>query len=271
MIQATQADLDFLINRIHHANCFDLLALIPDASVDMALLDLPYNSLKHLSWEHQFNLSRMWVEVKRVLKPECVAVCTASQPFTSILTVSNLKWFRHEWVWRKSQGTGYLNANRQPMKNHESVIVFSKSSHKYYPQMSEGEAYSATSGAVGGFVQDKSVGGYLTINEGLRYPLTVIDFTSARDTIHPTQKPVALFEYLIKTYTQENEIVLDFVSGSGTTAIAARKCNRQFICGDITLEYVEASRKRLQDTDPYQSTELSNGQKQLSLFEGIAS
>jgi len=152
------------------------------------------------------------------------------------------------------------------MKNHESIIVFSDGSHKYYPQMREDASYRATRGAVGGFVRDKSVGGYLTINEGLRYPLTVIDFTSANNTVHPTQKPVALFEYLIKTYTQEHEVVLDFVSGSGTTAIAARKTNRQFICGDFTLEYVEASRKRLQDSDPYQDTVLANGQKQLSLF-----
>jgi site-specific DNA-methyltransferase (adenine-specific) len=267
----THKDIEPLLNQVHHADAFDLLARIPDKSVDMVLADLPYNSLKHIEWENAFDLPRMWSHIKRILKPQCVAVFTASQPFTSLLTTSNLSWFRHEWIWRKSLGTGYLNANRQPMKNHEVVLVFAEGSHKYYPQMREGEPYAHTSGSVGGFVKDKSVGGYSTINEGLRYPLTVIDFASASNTVHPTQKPVALFEYLIKTYTKENEIVLDMVSGSGTTAIAARKCNRQFICGDFTLEYVEASRKRLQETDPYQDTELSNGQKQLSLFADMPS
>ena len=130
------------------------------------------------------------------------------------------------------------------MKNHESVIVFAEGEHGYMPQMRKGAAYRATSGAVGGFVRDKTVGGFVTVNLGDRYPLSVIDFTGETG-LHPTQKPVALFRYLIRTYTRPGDLVVDPCVGSGTTAIAAREESRRYICGDSSLEYVEVARKRL--------------------------
>lgn len=190
----------------------------------------------------------MWAAFKRIIKPRGAIVLTASQPFTSALVMSNPKWFRCEWIWRKPQGTGYLNANRQPMKNHENILVFAKGEHNYHPEKLKGEPYRATRGAVGGFVRDKTVGGYLTVSNGERFPLSVLDYAS-NTGFHPTQKPVALFRYLIRTYTRAGELVFDPVVGSGTTALAARAEERRFIVGDSSAEYVEIARQRL--AQPY--------------------
>ncbi len=230
-------------NRVHCAEFSDLCALMPDASADMILCDLPYGTTA-CAWDSVIAFETVWAAFKRIIKPRGAIVLTASQPFTSALVMSNPAWFRCEWIWRKSQGTGYLNANRQPMKNHESVIVFAEGAHNYYPQMRDGEPYRATSGAVGGFVRDKTVGGYVTINDGERFPLSVQDFNSDTGQ-HPTQKPVALFEYLIRTYTQSGELVFDPTCGSGTTAVAARLAGREFIVGDRDAHYCEIARQRV--------------------------
>lgn len=258
---------DSLLNQVHCIDCLELLGRLEDKSIDMILTDFPYNTLKHLSWDKQaIDLQTWWIEARRVIKKECVIISTASQPFTSILTVSNLKWFRCEWIWEKDAGTGYLNANRQPLKNHESVLVFAKGKHRYYPQLEQGEAYRATSGAVGGFVRDKTVGGYETKNEGSRYPKSVLRFKS-ENGLHETQKPTALFEYFLKSYSCENDTVLDCFSGSGTTAIACLNLGRSFICGDSSQEYVELSRERIARHNPAEDTPLKNGGKQLSLLK----
>lgn len=246
-------------------DALDLLKTLPDKSIDAIITDMPYGTTA-CSWDTQVDLPSWWVLVKRVLKSRGVFVTTASQPFTSKLVMSNPAWFRVEWIVSKEQGTGYLNANRQPMKNHENIIVFAEGSHNYFPIMRAGIPYGATSGAVGDFVRDKTVGGYLTISDGSRYPLSVLHYSFPDNPMHPTQKPVALYEYLIQTYTRPGELVLDPFAGSGTTAIAARKTGRHFLCGDSSVEYVEMALKRLADTDPYQDTQLSNGMKQRSLF-----
>lgn len=243
----TPIHIDELVNKVHCMDALELMRLLPDGSVDAIITDLPYGTTA-CSWDEIIPFEPMWAGVKRILKPRGVFVTTASQPFTSKLVMSNLKWFRCEWIARKPAGTGYLNANRQPMKNHENVIVFAQGQHSYYPQMRYGAPYRATNGAVGGFVHDKTVGGYLTVNNGERYPLSVADFTW-ESALHPTQKPVALYEYLIRTYTQPCELVLDFCCGSGTTAVAARNLNRKFIAGDMMQEYVGIARKRL--AEPY--------------------
>ena len=235
------------VNSVQQVDALDLLRGLPAGSVDAIITDLPYGTTA-CSWDQIIPFEPMWAGVKRVLKPRGVFVTTASQPFTSKLVMSNPKWFRCEWIWRKPAGTGYLNANRQPMKNHESVIVFAKGEHYYNPQKQKGIPYRATSGAVGGFVGDKTVGGYLTVSDGDRFPLSVISFDT--DTgYHPTQKPVALYEYLIRTYTQPNDLVVDFCCGSGTTAVAAQQESRRFIAGDQSAEYVAIARKRL--AQPY--------------------
>ena len=230
-------------NTIHHLDLITLCNALPSQSVDLILCDLPYG-ITACAWDSVIPFVPMWTEFKRVIKPRGAIVLTASQPFTSALVMSNPKWFRYEWTWHKTQGTGYLNANRQPMKNHENTLIFSKESPCYNPQMRTGKPYSSTNGDVGGYVRDKTVGGYVTVNDGDRFPLSVLSFNSETG-LHPTQKPVALFEYLIRTYTQPGELVFDPCVGSGTTAIAARQTGRRFICGDSSREYVEVARKRL--------------------------
>lgn len=230
------------LDRIHHIDALSLMWAQAAGSVDAIITDLPYGTTA-CSWDTIIPFDALWAAVRHCLKPRGVFVTTASQPFTSALVMSNPKWFRCEWIARKPQGTGYLNANRQPMKNHENVLVFADGAHTYNPQKRIAKPYSATSGAVGGFVRDKSVGGYLTLNDGWRFPLTVIDLDWERG-LHPTQKPVALYEYLIRTYTQPGELVLDPCCGSGTTAIAARNTGRHWICGDTSAEYVEIARGR---------------------------
>src|SRR5688572_1390419 len=134
------------VDRIYHTDLLALCAAMPDQSVDMILCDLPYGTTA-CAWDTVIPFDPMWAGFKRIIKPRGAIVLTASQPFTSALVMSNIRWFRCEWIWRKSQGTGYLNANRQPMKNHESAIVFAAGAHNYYPQMRKGAAYRATRGA----------------------------------------------------------------------------------------------------------------------------
>jgi site-specific DNA-methyltransferase (adenine-specific) len=178
-----------ILDVIHHTDLLTLCAALPDQSIDCILSDLPYGTTA-CHWDSIIPLEPMWEQFKRVIKPRGAIVLTASQPFTSKLVMSNPGMFRCEWIWEKSQGTGYLNANRQPMKNHEACLIFAFGAHDYYPQMRIGQPYRATRGAVGGFVRDKTVGGYLTINDGDRYPLSVVKFDSETG-LHPTQKPVA--------------------------------------------------------------------------------
>lgn len=235
--------LEEWLNTIQHTDLLTLCGALPSQSIDMILCDLPYGTTA-CAWDSIIPLEPMWEQFKRVIKPRGAIVLTASQPFTSKLVMSNPEMFRCEWIWEKPKGSGYLNANRLPLKAHEACLVFAFGLHDYYPQMKSGKPYRATRGAAGGYVQDKTVAGYLTVNNGDRYPTTVIDF-DIETGLHPTQKPVALFEYLIRTYTQAGELILDPCIGSGTTAIAARQTGRQFIGGDLTLEYVEIARKRL--------------------------
>ena len=273
-------DIEPLLNTINHCDCFELLARLPDKSVDMILADLPYG-VTQAFYDTVIPLVPMWKELHRIIRPKGAIVLTASQPFSSMLVHSNVNNFCYEWIWNKRRKTNFLNAKKMPLTSHEVILIFADKLPNYYPQMIEGNWHKSGQSHDRGTI----LYGSFNVNFYLRdsyYPDTILEvphdpelsvtYTHKpnKQKTHPNQKPVKLFEYLIKTYTRENEIVLDFVSGSGTTAIAARKCNRQFICGDFTLEYVLASRKRLQDTDPYRATELSNGQKQLSLFEETA-
>jgi site-specific DNA-methyltransferase (adenine-specific) len=231
------------LDRIYHCDLFTLCDAIPPQSVDMILCDLPYGTTA-CAWDEVIPFPPMWARFKRVIKPRGAIVLTASQPFTSALVMSNPKWFRYEWVWLKSNGGGFLNANRQPLKRHENVLVFYDGLGQYEPQMVKGEPYRCRSAAAGETTQDQTVAGWVTINDGKRYPTSVLDYDN--DTgLHPTQKPVALFEYLIRTYTQPGDLVLDPTAGSGTTALAARNTQRRFICGDTSAEYVEVARNRL--------------------------
>jgi site-specific DNA-methyltransferase (adenine-specific) len=230
---------------LHCGDALEWLPTLASQSIEAICTDLPYGQTS-CAWDTVIPFAPMWEQVRRVLKPRGVFVTTASQPFTSTLVMSNLEWFRCEWIARKPQGTGYLNANRQPMKNHESIVVFAAGQHTYNPQMSNGKAYRATRGAVGGFVRDKTVGGYMTVNDGMRYPLTVIDATWEMG-LHPTQKPVALYAYLIRTYTNAGDTVLDFCMGSGTTGVAAIQEGRRFQGCELDEGYFKIAQRRIAD------------------------
>lgn len=226
-----------LINRVHHVDLFTLCDWIAEAGiqVDMILADLPYGTTA-CAWDTVIPFEPMWVRFKRIIKPRGAIVLTASQPFTSALVMSNPGMFRYEWVWNRSIVSGFLDANRKPLKIHESVLVFCDVAAPYYPQMGKGKSYSQTRELVPASVYGKHTKPP-TINEGWRYPTSILNIPMTQTRDHPTQKPVALFRYLIRTYTRPGDIVVDPVCGSGTTAIAAREEQRRFIVGDSAWQY----------------------------------
>jgi site-specific DNA-methyltransferase (adenine-specific) len=215
----------------------------------MVLADPPYGTTA-CKWDTVIDLEGMWAQLKRITKPNGAIVMTASQPFTSALVMSNPKMFKYDWIWRKPKGTGHLNAKRMPMRDKEDVIVFCSGKPAYNPQFSEGLAYKEKSGWKGtkgyeGYGVDKRQG---EDNPGRRYPKQVIEFgVVERGTVHPTQKPVALMEYLIRTYTNEGETVLDFAMGSGSTGVAAVNTNRNFIGIELDPDYFAIAEQRIQE------------------------
>lgn len=231
--------------RVYHTDLFTLCDAMPSASVDMVLMDLPYGTTA-CSWDTVIPFEPMWARLKRIIKPRGAIVLTASQPFTSALVMSNPKMFRYEWVWEKDNGSDFLNVNRKPFEAHENVLIFYDQQPTYTPQMEIGEPYRLLRGTAhrSGLKQPDVANGTQTINLGWRYPKSYQRFPTEKG-YHPTQKPVALFEYLIRTYTREGELVFDGTCGSGTTAVAARNCKREFICGDTELDYVLMARDRL--------------------------
>lgn len=238
---------DIKNGRFYNEDCFDAMKEIPDGVIDMILADLPYGTTQN-KWDSVLSLPKLWAEYWRVVKRNAAIVLTAAQPFTSILIVSNIDTFKYDWTWRKPKGTGHLNAKKQPMRDKEDIAIFYREQSLYNPQFSIGEPYSGNA-RVGKKQQTSSYGKYEAIredNDGKRYPKQVIDFgVVERDTIHPTQKPVALFEYLIKTYTNEGDLVLDNTAGSGTTAIAAINLNRRWVCIEKEKEYYDKAIERI--------------------------
>jgi len=230
-----------------HGDCLEMMKLIPDGSVDMVLCDLPYGTTQN-KWDAVIPFDQLWAEYKRVGKPNCAFVLTAAQPFTSALVASNLQWFSQALVWKKNVASNFLNANRQHLMRHEDVLVFSAKQPTYNKQMASGKPYKQkragkddTGDNYGSINQRKD-----TINEGARNPISVLEFD--RETgCHPTQKPVALMEYLIRTYTNEGDTVLDNTMGSGSTGVAAANTGRKFIGIERDDKYFAIARKRIED------------------------
>lgn len=232
-----------------HGDCLELMKSIPDGSVDMVLTDPPYGTTA-CKWDSVIPFEPMWAQVRRVLKSNGAAVFTASQPFTSALVMSNVKMFKYDWTWRKPKGTGHLNAKKMPMKDKEDVVVFYASTCTYNPQFTSGTPYKNKAGDPSKSTSmTDSYGVYTNFrndNEGKRYPKQVLDFPVVeRGTVHPTQKPVALMEYLIRTYTNERETVLDFTMGSGTTGVAAKNLGRSFIGIELDETYFNIAKERI--------------------------
>lgn len=238
------------LDTIYHMDALELLKQLPDGCIDMILCDLPYGTTA-CAWDEIIPFEPMWEGFKRLIKPRGAIVLTASQPFTSKLVMSNLDWFRCEWIWSKGRGVNFANANRHPMKAHENILIFSQYATVFNPQwwystpykVKNGKRKNSIEGLGGGDSPKKHRPETISV-DGRRYPLSIIE-SRINTGLHPTQKPVALFEYLIRTYTQPGEIILDPCVGSGTTAIAARNTGRQFICGDKEFEYVNIARERL--------------------------
>jgi DNA modification methylase len=237
-------------------DCLDILPQLPDKCADAIITDLPYGTTA-CSWDVVIPFAPMWEQVKRLCKGAFVT--TASQPFTAILIGSNLKWFKYEWVWDKVSQSGHLNAKKMPLKKHENVVVFSQNRHTYNPQM-----YPTPKGSRGRYkvkscaTKEGSVYGKALAmgHEGraLAYPKSIITISGHRqaDKEHPTQKPVALYEYLIKTYTNPGDTVLDFCMGSGTTGVAAVKTGRNFIGIEKEAPYFQTSERRITDAQMQQ-------------------
>ena len=230
-------------------DCLERMKEIPDGSVDMILADLPYGTTA-CKWDTIIPFEPLWEQYKRVIKDNGAIVLTASQPFTSALVMSNPKMFKYEWVWQKTMAGNFFNANKEPMKKHENILVFYKKPPQYNPQMSYGKPYSEKKERkryYGAFARDKTTSKKPTINKGTRYPSTVQLFSNGnnKNNGHPTQKPVALFEYLIKTYTNEGETVLDNCMGSGTTGVACKNLNRKFIGIEKDETYFKIAQDRI--------------------------
>lgn len=237
---------------LYQGDCLKILPRIKTGSIDMVLTDPPYGTTA-CKWDSIVPLEPMWEQLKRIIKPNSAIVMTASQPFTSILVGSNLDWFRHEWIWVKNRGSNFATLKYNPFKEHENVIVFGKNKTTYNPIMQE-RCDSGKSRANYDFKNDgggEAVGvikneGRRSINKNLRNPSSLQKFNT-QVGLHPTQKPVALMEYLIKTYTNENDTVLDFTMGSGTTGVACKNLDRKFIGIELDKKYFKLAEKRIKD------------------------
>lgn len=242
--------IDKLKNKVIQGDCLEILKQIPDKSINLILQDPPYFTTKcPWEWDIMTKIDELWTEWKRVIKDNGTIVMTASQPFTSKLVMSNLKMFKYEWIWEKSNGGGFLLANKVPLKRHENILIFAKKQLTYNPQKTKGKPYICKSSGGTKFLGEetsKKIAGWVTKNNGDRYPISVIKIPSETG-LHPTQKPVALMEYLIKTYTNKGDIVFDGFAGSFTTAVACDNLKRDWICCDIDKEYCEIGKKRIND------------------------
>lgn len=241
---------------LRNGDCLELMQDIPDKSIDAIICDLPYGTTA-CKWDSVIPFEPLWEQYKRIIKDNGAIVLFGSQPFTSALVMSNPKWFRHEWIWQKNRGSNFALLKWQPFKEHESVLVFSKETANYYPIMEERSesgksrcAYTFNNKVTSETINNQTFynqdGERRKLDENLRNPSSIQKFNTEVG-LHPTQKPVALIEYLIKTYTNEGDIVLDNTMGSGTTGVACVNTNRSFIGIEMDDKYFEIAEKRVND------------------------
>jgi site-specific DNA-methyltransferase (adenine-specific) len=242
---------------LYHGDCLQVMESLVGAGlkVDLILADLPYGTTQN-KWDSVLPLSELWklysgktdtkpFTNKGLARERTPIVLTAQTPFDKILGVSNIEFLKYEWIWYKNYFTGHLNAKKMPLKDHENVLVFYKKLPTYNPQFTEGEPYYTEATGENTSSNYGKQSEYVIDNPGIRYPRTVQKFDKAKGKHHPTQKPLPLFEYLIKTYTNEGDLVIDNVLGSGTTAIACERLNRKWIGIEKEEKYIEVIRNRL--------------------------
>jgi site-specific DNA-methyltransferase (adenine-specific) len=260
-------------NSIHHGDCLEVMKDIPDKSIDMILCDLPYGTTA-CKWDTIIPFEPLWEQYKRIIKERGAIVLTASQPFTSMLGASNLPMLKYSWVWDKYHGTGHLNAKKQPLKGFEDILVFYTNPPTYNPQgiiynpklMKNSHSDCERTKKTASSVVTSGIKNTPYIQEYENYPKGIISIKSENgNKLHPTMKPVALFEYLIKTYTNEGDIVLDNCAGSGTTGVACINTNRKYILIEKEEKYIDIIKSRIQQV----TVPLSQFMQERPLSEGI--
>jgi DNA modification methylase len=235
--------------KLLHGDCLELMKSIPDASIDAIITDPPYGTTA-CKWDSVIDLPLMWDRLNQLIKPNGAIVLFGSQPFTSKLVSSNFEMYRYNWVWQKTRPSNFPLAKKQPMKYHEDICVFGIKSPSYYPQMVKSDKVrkKGTNKGYQGFNKGLEKPEYLDKEYTDYYPSSIQTFSFHNaGLVHPTQKPVELMEYLIKTYTNEGETVLDFTMGSGTTGVACVNTNRNFIGIEMDDKYFEIAKKRIND------------------------
>lgn len=247
---------------LYCGDCLDIMPQLKPNSVDCIICDLPYGTSAS-SWDKQLSMDKLWNEYERIIKNNRAIVLFSQQPFTSLLITSNIKLWKYNWIWEKDNGTNFMNSHYCPLKITEDICVFGNGATSfvkngenliYNPQFTEGKPYTIISGnqksnsAVvrGGKGGREDVGGYKTESDGKRYPKNLIMFNRDKDKLHPTQKPVELLEYLIKTYTNEGDLVLDNCMGSGTTGVACNHLGRDFIGIEKDETYFNIAQERIE-------------------------
>ena len=240
--------------KIYKGDCLELMKEIPDESIDFICCDPPYGTTS-IKWDSVLDFNKMWDQYDRIIKPKGVMCLFGSQPFSAQLICSKLEWFRYELVWNKNKCGSPGLAKKRPMKTHENILIFYKNAGgTYNPQMTEGKPFKRKSKNKEGYVGKKNDHGYGLKprkefeNKGTRYPKSILNISrnfSAQQQVHPTQKPVPLMEWLIKTYSNEGEVVLDNCMGSGSTGVAAVRLNRKFIGMEYDDQYFEICQERI--------------------------
>ena len=233
--------------KLLHGDCLELLQNIPDKSIDMILTDPPYG-ITACKWDSVIPFAPLWEQLNRIIKDNGAIVLFGSEPFSSALRMSNIKNYKYDWVWDKKSTSGFLNAKKQPLRRTENIIVFYKDQCCYYLIMRKGVKRGK---GIKGYHSLDTIYGDVKVSYKINdeyYPTSVLEFSNANRTgkLHPTQKPVPLLEYLIKTYTLENETVLDFTMGSGSTGVACVNTNRDFIGIELDEKYFNIAKDRIE-------------------------
>ena len=233
--------------KLYNGNCLNVMPLIEGSSVDLIAVDPPYGTTQN-KWDIIIPFEPMWEQIKRVLKPKGVAVFTTAQPYTSQLIVSNLEWYKYDIIWEKTINSGQLNVKRQPLRSHEHVLIFYEKFGTYNEQLTEGKPYKITRKAdnfEGGYGKQRN---HTKMNDGFRHARSVLKISNPRiKGGHKTEKPVELMEYIIKTYSNSEDVVLDFAMGHGTTGEACKNLNRQFIGIEEDIHWFERAKERLEN------------------------
>ena len=234
--------------KLYNGDCLEVMdKLIEEGiKVDCIFCDPPYGTTA-CKWDTIIPFDDMWERLNKLIKPNGAIALFGNEPFSSALRMSNIKNYKYDWIWKKEKGLGFLNAKKMPLRDTENISIFYNNPCLYKPQMREGKPYKATNKPNLQKGTNNSYKSVQTVNNGSRYPLTTLEFNRVNKTVHPTQKPTDLLEYLIKTYTNENELVLDFTMGSGSTGVACANTNRKFIGIELDNNYFDIASKRIEE------------------------